>query len=161
MKMSVTLAGSTPAAASEVDSLPAPGPKTDPAPVSNSSTRSVALTSSGWIVSCSLSVGCPAAPRTAATSSGVRPTPKTLLSFGSSMLPSLSAMAERSPIMNSSTPSFFTAGGLADTGASAGVAVVGAGASSFFEQAASMNGAATATTSATSRIERSSICELL
>jgi hypothetical protein len=37
----------------------------------------------------------------------------------------------------------------------------GGGASSFFEQAASMNGAATAMTSATFVLERCSICELL
>src|SRR5687768_12765298 len=85
--------------------------------------------------SLSLSVGCPAALSTAATSAGVRPTPKTLLSLGSSRSPSRSARADSSPILNA-PESCFAAGG--DSAAAGGTAAAGAGSSAVFEQPASV-----------------------
>src|SRR4051812_15650538 len=137
MKMSVTADGSTPASASDAGNWPAPGPKAPPAPVSNSSTLSPDFTSSGSMVSEILSGGRPLALSTAATSSGLRPTPNVLLSLGPSMPPSRNATADNSPILNACAFSGFGAGG----GASAtggGGASAGAGASAGFEHAASV-----------------------
>ena len=90
---SVTVAGSTPASMNDAGNLPAPGPKLPAAPVSNNSTLSAVFTSSGWMESGSLSVATLLAESTAATSSGLSPTPKIALSFGGSKAPSRRAMA--------------------------------------------------------------------
>src|SRR5262245_59290146 len=88
------------------------------------------------MLSASLSVGCPAAASTAATSSGVRPTPSTLLSLGTSIPPSRSAMAGSSPMLNVLT--FAGAGAGAGAASATGAAAAsGGGASSFLEQATS------------------------
>jgi len=73
--------------------LPAPGPMLPPAPVSNSITRSEVFTSSGCRESSKWSAGSLAACSSPATSAGVWPTPNTLLSFGSEIVPSRSAIA--------------------------------------------------------------------
>src|SRR5881394_3636610 len=141
MKMSVTPPGSTPASASAAARLPAFGPKLLPAPVSNSSTRSAVLTSSGsrsrWI----LSVGCPAALSSALTSSGVRPTPKILLSLGNSSLPSRNAVAESSPMVKDLNVASFGGGGGASAAGAGGGVVCAAGGSAGLEQAASTTAA--------------------
>src|SRR6185295_13347686 len=127
--------GSMPASASDAVSRPLPGPKLPAAPVSNSRTLSPLFTTSGCSPSDSLSVGRLAAARTALTSSGVLPRPKTFWSFGNSSAPSRTAQAESSPTLNSYA-SFGFGGGASATGAGAGTAASSYGASAGLEHAA-------------------------
>src|SRR5688572_14035192 len=120
MKMSVIVAGATPAVAIDADNLPALGPMLAPAPASNSSTRSGVCTSNVCSESSRRSVGKAAAASTAATSAGVRPTPNTLLSLGNERVPSSNDTAENSPSVKVRTLAAAAAGSIDSPSGSGG-----------------------------------------
>src|SRR5688572_14036667 len=120
MKMSVMVAGAIPAVASDAGNLPAVGPMFALAPASNNSTRSAVCTSSGCTESSRRSVGKPASSSPAATSAGVRPTPKTLLSLGTETVPSSSDTAENSPSLKLRTVAADAAGSIGGPSGSGG-----------------------------------------
>src|SRR5687768_11565117 len=120
MKMSVMVAGAIPAVASDAGNLPAVGPMFALAPASNNSTRSAVCTSSGCTESSRRSVGKPASASTAATSAGVRPTPKTLLSLGTETVPSSNNTAENSPSLKLRTVAADAAGSIGGPSGSGG-----------------------------------------
>src|SRR5688572_7394122 len=120
MKMSVMVAGAIPAVASDAGNLPAVGPMLALAPASNNSTRSAVCTSSGCTESSRRSVGKPASASTAATSAGVRPTPKTLLSLGTETVPSSNDTAENSPSLKLRTVAADAAGSIGGPSGSGG-----------------------------------------
>src|SRR5690606_27648285 len=122
-----------------------------PAPVSNRYTRSPSRTSSGCTLRCSWSVSSPAAASTPATSSGVRPTPNTLLSLGTDIPPSRSAAACSVPIWKAWTLSpAGSAAGVA-SGAATGVVAASAACSLRLQAASAAPSATTSSGSAALR----------
>ena len=139
--MSVTLAGSTPAACSDAGSLPAPAPNEAAAPVSNSRTLLVVRTIIGWIDRSSASVGRPLAVSTASTSAFVLLIATTVLSFGNCPPPSRNDAAWNAPMVKACTsgPAVNAAiAGAAGVSTSAAGAVSGAHAARLMPSAATI-----------------------